>query len=105
QPNEIEDRQPGKPNPAARQTVLPMLAGSPEVIFMPAAPPASIPIGIREIVVENFRGIGSLELKFLDAGESATDIVVLGGPNGSGKTSILEACLLALGHPELIRSP
>ncbi len=64
-----------------------------------------VPIGIRGLVVENFRGIRSLELKFLDAGENTSDIVVLAGPNGSGKTSLLEACLLALGHPELIRNP
>jgi energy-coupling factor transporter ATP-binding protein EcfA2 len=71
---------------------------------MPVAPPAPIPIGAREIVLENFRGIASLELKFLDATQKASDIVILAGPNGSGKTSVLEACLLALGHPELIRS-
>ncbi len=69
---------------------------------MPAVSPP-IPIGIREIIVENFRGTRSLELKFLDAGENASDIAVLAGPNGSGKTSVLEACLLVLGHPELIR--
>jgi energy-coupling factor transporter ATP-binding protein EcfA2 len=64
---------------------------------------AGAPIGISELIVENFRGTRSLELKFLDPGANASDIVVLGGPNGSGKTSVLEACLLALGHPELIR--
>jgi AAA domain, putative AbiEii toxin, Type IV TA system/AAA domain len=72
---------------------------------MPAPVPAPIPIGIRKISVEDFRGIRSLDLNFLDAGENASDIVVFAGPNGGGKTSILEACLLALGHPELIRSP
>jgi energy-coupling factor transporter ATP-binding protein EcfA2 len=63
-----------------------------------------IPIGIRELIIENFRGVRSLELKFLDAKENASDIVVLAGPNASGKTSVLEACLLVLGHPELIRN-
>ena len=36
---------------------------------MPAESPRSLPIGIREIVVENFRGISSLSLKFHDANE------------------------------------
>jgi predicted ATPase len=62
-----------------------------------------LPIGIRELIIENFRGMRSLEVKFLDTSENASDIVVLAGPNGSGKTSVLEACLLVLGHPELIR--
>jgi len=66
--------------------------------------PGQIPVGIREILVEDFRGIRSESLKFLDAQGSVSDVIVLAGPNGSGKTSILEACLLALGHPELIRN-
>ena len=46
---------------------------------MPSAELTSIPIGIRELVVENFRGVHEIELKFLDAGEQASDIVVLAG--------------------------
>ncbi len=71
---------------------------------MPTATLAPVPIGIRSLVVENFRGIRSLELKFLDAFEDVSDIVVLAGPNGGGKTAILEACLLVLGHSALVRS-
>jgi hypothetical protein len=70
---------------------------------MPGADAASIPIGIRELAVENFRGLRALELKFLDDRERASD-VVLAGPNGGGKTAVLEACLLALGHPNLVRA-
>jgi energy-coupling factor transporter ATP-binding protein EcfA2 len=44
-------------------------------------------------------------LKFLDASGGASDVFVLAGPNGSGKTAVLEACLLALGHANLIRRP
>ena len=40
----------------------------------------SIPIGLRGITIENFRGIDTLELTFLDAFGSASDIAVLGVP-------------------------
>ena len=33
------------------------------------------------------------------------DLVVFAGPNGCGKTSILHACLLALGKGEVINTP
>ena len=72
---------------------------------MAPATPGSIPLGIREITIENFRGIPLLELKLLDAAQQTSDTFVLAGPNGSGKTAILEACLLALGHPNLLRGP
>ncbi len=49
---------------------------------------AHAPIGISELNIENFRGTRSLELKFLDPSENASDIVVFGGLNGSGKTSL-----------------
>jgi energy-coupling factor transporter ATP-binding protein EcfA2 len=62
---------------------------------MPSKPP---PIGIRSIEIENFRRIESLRLEFLDPIGEVSDIAVLAGPNGSGKTSVLEACLLALEH-------
>jgi energy-coupling factor transporter ATP-binding protein EcfA2 len=65
----------------------------------------NIPIGLKSIKIENFRGIDSLELSFLDAFGNASDIVVLGGPNGCGKTTVLEGCLLVAGHPHLLRGP
>ncbi len=41
---------------------------------------------LKEITIENFRGIGNKVLLNLDA-----DIVVIYGPNGTGKTSIFDA--------------
>ena len=59
--------------------------------------------GIREIHIRNFRGIDELKLSFVGPRDYPTQIVVLGGPNGSGKTSVLEACVMAGGHGGLIR--
>ncbi len=59
--------------------------------------------GIREITIKDFRGIDELKLSFVGPREYPTQVVVLGGPNGSGKTSVLEAILLACGHEKLIR--
>jgi len=61
---------------------------------MPSPAPA---IGIRSLKITDFRRIDSLQLDFRGAGEDASDIVVIGGPNGCGKTTVLEACLIALG--------
>ncbi len=70
---------------------------------MPDKRDNSVLIGVQSITIENFRGIDHLELKFLDAKSHASDIYVLAGPNGSGKTSVLEACLIALGHAQLVQ--
>jgi energy-coupling factor transporter ATP-binding protein EcfA2 len=59
--------------------------------------------GIREITIKDFRGIDELKLSFVGLHDDPTQIVVLGGPNGSGKTAVLEACLLAGGQERLIR--
>jgi energy-coupling factor transporter ATP-binding protein EcfA2 len=61
-------------------------------------PGSTPPIGIRSLDISNFRGIDSLRLDFLGPGEGASDIAVLAGPNGCGKTAILEAYLIALGY-------
>jgi predicted ATPase len=57
---------------------------------------SKIPYGIRSVKIENFRGIEKLELDFTDPQGNPSDIVVIGGPNGCGKTAVLEACLLTL---------
>jgi ABC-type cobalamin/Fe3+-siderophores transport system ATPase subunit len=60
-------------------------------------------IGIREISIKNFRGIDELNLSFVGPKREPTQIVVLAGPNGCGKTSVLEACLVALSHERLAK--
>ena len=57
---------------------------------------------IKEIRIRNFRGIDNLEMRFMSHDEKALDLAVLAGPNGCGKTSVLEACLLLLGKDALI---
>jgi energy-coupling factor transporter ATP-binding protein EcfA2 len=65
----------------------------------------TVPIGIRKLEIKNFRGVEELKLSFLNASRTASDIVVLAGPNGCGKTTVLEACLFAVGHPDSVRGP
>jgi ABC-type transport system involved in cytochrome c biogenesis ATPase subunit len=57
---------------------------------------------IREIEIENFRGIEKLHLSFVRPDDQPCRTVVLGGPNGSGKTTVLEAILLAAGASPLL---
>lgn len=56
---------------------------------------------IKKIQLSDFRGIKTLSLDLCDPGGDPLDLVVLAGPNGCGKTSILEACLIALGYGAL----
>lgn len=58
---------------------------------------------IRRIRIEKFRRIQEpLELHLVAPNETTCKTVVLAGPNGSGKTTILEAVLLGLGKESLI---
>jgi predicted ATP-dependent endonuclease of OLD family len=57
---------------------------------------------IRKVHIKNFRAIDELELDFADLNDKALDLAILAGPNGCGKTSVLEACLLALGEDKLL---
>jgi energy-coupling factor transporter ATP-binding protein EcfA2 len=60
-------------------------------------------IRIVEISIEGFRAIREpLTLALAHPKGGALSRVVLAGPNGSGKTSVLEAILIALGHEELV---
>lgn len=58
--------------------------------------------GISEIVIRDFRGIEDLRLAFHQPSGYPTQVGVIGGPNGSGKTAVLEACLLAAGQEKLV---
>jgi predicted ATPase len=58
---------------------------------------------LREIWIENFRGIKDLHLSFLGPDSKPSQIVVIAGPNGSGKTTVLEACLLVAGKPNVTK--
>lgn len=58
---------------------------------------------IREIRIENFRGIENLSLSFLDPSGEPSHVVVIAGPNGCGKTTVLEACLLLAGQHGLLK--
>jgi len=62
----------------------------------------STPRRIRGIQIRNFRGIDALDLDFTDAAGTPLDLAVLAGGNGSGKTAVLEAILLAIGRKDLV---
>ena len=53
---------------------------------------------ILKVDLENFRLFDKLELDFTNAKDEPLKLVVFVGPNGCGKTSILEACILGLGY-------
>lgn len=55
------------------------------------------PVRLQKLRIENFRGIADLTLKLAPTGAT-----VLVGANGLGKTSVLEAMLLALGRVHLV---
>lgn len=60
-------------------------------------------VHIVEVNIRQFRAIeASLALKFLHPSGGILSRVIIAGPNGGGKTSLLEGILLALGHEDLI---
>ena len=62
-----------------------------------------MPIKLVELEITNFRGIEHLELSFRAPNDAPASLVVLAGPNGCGKTTVLEAILLAAGAGEQAR--
>jgi len=61
---------------------------------------------IHGITVKSFREIrDELTLDFRTPVGTPANMVVIAGPNGSGKTSVLEAILLALGQPDKVDKP
>ncbi|MDM8517548.1 AAA family ATPase [Desulfobacterales bacterium HSG16] len=60
---------------------------------------------IKQIRIKNFLGIEELDLKFQHPNGKPLDMIVLAGPNGCGKTSVLEACILVLGQDRVLPNP
>ncbi|MFO0651523.1 MAG: ATP-binding protein [Polyangiales bacterium] len=61
------------------------------------------PLRIRRAKITNFRGIDELLVDFPEADDPTEGgVLVLGGDNGFGKTTVLEALLLGLGQTELL---
>lgn len=56
---------------------------------------------IRKIAIKNYRGLVEWQCEIA----APDDCLVLFGPNGCGKTSVLEAVLIALGRYELLDRP
>jgi predicted ATPase len=68
----------------------------------PADPP---PIALTSLSMRDFRGIEDLKLDFRGPDGLPNRLVVLAGPNGSGKTTVLEAALIAAGGSKLAVGP
>lgn len=64
----------------------------------PTSPP---PIALASLEIEDFRGIDELKLNFCGPDGLPNNLVVLSGPNGCGKTAVLEAALIAVGGHKL----
>lgn len=63
-------------------------------------PTPSLPYALRSLHIEKFRHLSGLKLDFTGVGEEASDVIVLAGDNGVGKTSVLEACWYLLSDVE-----
>jgi energy-coupling factor transporter ATP-binding protein EcfA2 len=59
---------------------------------------------LKSIRIRDFRGISDLSFDFVDPRGHPLRFVVIAGPNGSGKTSVLEACLIAAHRGDLSTS-
>jgi hypothetical protein len=68
--------------------------------------PAQRPsVAMTALRIRDFRGIDRLDLDFRGPDGQPNSLVVLAGPNGCGKTAVLEAALILAGGVELITGP
>ena len=63
---------------------------------------SGVSIALTSLSIRDFRGIECLDLDFRGPDGSPNQLVVLAGPNGCGKTTVLEAAILAAGDFKLI---
>ena len=68
---------------------------------MPLTTTTPPPIALTSLKIRDFRGIENLELDFRGPDGLPNNLVVLAGPNGSGKTGVLEAALILSGGHKL----
>jgi energy-coupling factor transporter ATP-binding protein EcfA2 len=59
------------------------------------------PIGLESLSIRDFRGTDRLDLDLRRPDGRPNSLVVLAGPNGCGKTTVLEAALIAVGGQKL----
>jgi hypothetical protein len=59
-------------------------------------------VALASLSIRDFRGIDRLDLDFRGPDGYPNSLVVLAGPNGSGKTAVLEAALIASGGHKMI---
>ena len=59
-------------------------------------------LAMTSLSIRDFRGINQLELDFSGPDGEPNGLVVLAGPNGCGKTAVLEAALIGAGGFNLI---
>jgi hypothetical protein len=59
-------------------------------------------VAITSLSIRDFRGIAELDLDFCGPDGNPNGLVVLAGPNGCGKTAVLEAALLVVGGNEVV---
>ena len=58
-------------------------------------------LAMTSLSIRDFRGINQLELDFSGPDGEPNGLVVLAGPNGCGKTAVLEAALIGAGGSKL----
>jgi DNA repair ATPase RecN len=68
---------------------------------MPPINNNNLPIALKSLSIRDFRGIDHLELDFRSPDGLPNNLIVLAGPNGCGKTAVLEAALIAAGGAHL----